>query len=44
MLSEVVQGVCGAWLFKNIYGGAFIRDGELKNRFAFVMRRVWGGL
>ena len=43
MLSKVAQGV-GEWPFVNIYGGAFIRDGELRNRFAFVMRRWWGDL
>ena len=43
MLSKVAQGV-GEWPFVNIYGGAFIRDGELRNRFAFVMGRWWGDL
>jgi serine/threonine protein kinase len=44
MLSKVAQEEDGEWPFKNILGGAFIRDGELKNRFAFVMRRWWGDL
>jgi serine/threonine protein kinase len=44
MLSKVVLGKDGGWPFKNILGGAFIRDGELKNRFAFVMQRWWGDL
>ena len=43
MLSKVAQRV-NEWPFKNIYGGAFIRDGELRNRFAFVMERRWGDL
>ena len=32
------------WPFWNLYGGVFIRDGELKNRFAFVMQRHGGDL
>ena len=44
MLAKVTQGEDGAWPFKNILGGAFIRDGEFKNRFAFVMRRWKGDL
>lgn len=30
--------------FYNIFGGTFIRDGEFKNRFAFVMQRYEGDL
>jgi serine/threonine protein kinase len=30
--------------FMNLVGGAFIREGEYKNRFAFVMMRRWGDL
>jgi serine/threonine protein kinase len=44
MLFEVVQAEGGGWPFRNILGGVFIRDGELKNRFAFVMQRWWGDL
>jgi hypothetical protein len=44
MLSKVAQGEDGGWPFKIILGGAFIRDGEFKNRFSFVMRRWWGDL
>ena len=43
MLSKVAQGAKKS-PFRNIYGGAFIRDGESRNRFAFVMRRWWGDL
>ncbi|KAG0614145.1 hypothetical protein M758_6G154300 [Ceratodon purpureus] len=30
--------------FKNIYGGVFIREGEFKNRFAFIMKRYGNDL
>ncbi|KAG0614038.1 hypothetical protein M758_6G146700 [Ceratodon purpureus] len=38
MMSQLSQG-SEAWPFRNIYGGVLIREGEFKNRFAFVMRR-----
>jgi serine/threonine protein kinase len=44
MLSKVAQGLDGELPFMNILGGAFIRDGEFKNRFSFVMQRWWGDL
>jgi serine/threonine protein kinase len=43
LLSTVAQGAY-QWPFLNIYGGAFIRGGKFKNRFAFVMRRQWTDL
>ncbi|KAG0598490.1 hypothetical protein M758_12G078600 [Ceratodon purpureus] len=38
MMSQLSQE-SEEWPFKNIYGGVFIREGEFKNRFAFVMGR-----
>ncbi|KAG0598904.1 hypothetical protein M758_12G110700 [Ceratodon purpureus] len=41
MLARVGNGECNI-LFHNLHGATFIKHGEFKNRFAFVMRRYWG--